>query len=180
MHDPEERLVSPPVRLLAPPRPSRGPPQRLLMVFATRIGRRTLVEDHHHVRAEVLLNPRRQLGGGHERRAVVYGRELHPLFRDTPRLGQREDLVAARVCEDRAFPAHEGVKPPGLPQIFGGESLDGSLRPYRHEGWRLYPSARCTQDAGARFTVTRVHLYGDGGAYRCRPPSRRSIASPKE
>ena len=35
------------------------------------------------------------------------------LFRDTPRLGQREDLVAARVGEDRALPAH-GVKPTSL------------------------------------------------------------------
>ena len=35
-------------------------------------------------------------------------------------------------------------------------------------------------DARARLAVTGEHLYGDGGAYRCRPPSRRSIASPKE
>jgi hypothetical protein len=69
---------------------------------------------------------------------------------------------------------------PDLSQVCRGESLDGSLRAYRHEGWRLHLPAQRTQDASARLTVTSVYLYGDGGAYRCRPPSRRSIASPKE
>ena len=36
------------------------------------------------------------------------------------------------------------------------------------------------QDARARLAVAGDHLYGDGRAYRRRPPSRRSIASPKE
>src|SRR5829696_5200728 len=69
---------------------------------------------------------------------------------------------------------------PNLPQVLRGESLDGSLRAYRHEGWRLHLPTRSTQDAGARLTVPCVYLYGDGESYRCLPPSRRSMASPNE
>src|SRR5918997_4008598 len=59
LHDTEERLISPPVRLLAPQRPSPGPPQRLFVILPASICRRTLVEDHRHIRAEVLLNTSR-------------------------------------------------------------------------------------------------------------------------
>src|ERR671921_1378886 len=100
LHDPEEGLISPPVRLLRPPRPSPGAPQRLLVVFAARMSRRTLVEDHRHIRAEILLNPRSQLWGERMLRSVVHRRELHPLLRDASRLGKREDLVTARVGKD--------------------------------------------------------------------------------
>src|SRR5918995_317998 len=135
LHDPEEGLISPPVRLLRPQRPSPGAPQRLLVVFAARIGRRTLVEDHCHVRS-------------------------------------RPQVEMIRV------PKHDAG--PRLPQVARRESLDGALRPYRHEGWRLHQPARRNQDARPRLAVTGMYLYGDGGAHRRRPPSRRSIASPKE
>src|SRR5215217_5888383 len=204
LHDPEERLHPPPMRLLAPPRPPRRPPERVLVILTIRVCWRALVEDHRYVRSQILLYPRRQLRSKDVRRAVVDGGELDPLLRDASRLGQREDLVAARVGEDRTFPTHEGVKPaclfdeararppiemirvpehdpgPGLPQVPRREPFDRTLRPHGHECWCLHRPARRTQDASARLAVAGDDLYGDRRAYRCRTPPRRSIASPNE
>src|SRR5918998_2180863 len=57
LHDAEERLIVPPVRLLAARGPPGSPPQRLAMVLAARVRGRALVEDHGDVRPEVLLHP---------------------------------------------------------------------------------------------------------------------------
>jgi hypothetical protein len=77
-----------------------------------------------------------------------------------------------------SVPEHDAG--PDLAQVPWREPLDRALGPDGHEDWRLNGPARRVEDAGARLAVTGDHLYGDGLPYLRRPPSRRSIASPKE
>src|SRR5215210_5479966 len=118
LHDPEQCLIRPPVRLFATPGPPRRPPQGLLVVFAAGVSGRTLIQNHRDVRPEFLLYLRDQFRREGVERAVVDGGELDAFLRDAARPRQREDLVAARVGEHRAVPPRERVQPAGLPDEF--------------------------------------------------------------
>src|SRR5215210_3656617 len=204
LHDAEQRLIGPPVRRFAPPRPPRRPPQRLLVVLAARVGGRALVQDHRDIRPKALLNLRDQLRCEGVPRAVVDGGELDALLRDPARFRQGEDLVAARVGKHRPVPTGERVKAARLPyevsagpqvevvgvaehdagpygvQLPRRQPLDRTLGPHGHESRRLDRAVRRPQDPGPRLAVACHDLYGDRSPYRPLPPLRISIASPNE
>src|SRR5215218_3199336 len=60
LHDPEQCLVRPPVRLFAPPGPARRSPQGLFVVLAAGVSRRTLIQDHRDICPKFLLYLRDQ------------------------------------------------------------------------------------------------------------------------
>src|SRR5690606_13107985 len=72
--------------------------------------RRALVEDHHDVAAQHLLDVHRLLGAEEHLRAVGGRGEGHAGLGDLAAVGQREHLEAARVGEDRPVPAREAVQ----------------------------------------------------------------------
>ena len=110
------------------------------------------------------------------------------------RVAEREDLEAARIGQDRAVPAGEGVQPAELgdhvvagpevqvvgvaeddlradrAQLVRVEALDRPLRADRHERGRPHFAVRGAKDPGAGGAVGG----GDLEAHRI------SIASPKE
>src|SRR4051795_5448717 len=103
--------------------------------------RRALVEGERNVRAECGLDAHRLLRAEKAIRTIKQRLECHPPLGDldlgasrlvaTPPLdlvgdatmGQREDLEAAGVRDDRPLPAHETVQPPSLGDLLlaGGE-----------------------------------------------------------
>src|SRR5690606_34727373 len=94
-------------------------------------------------------------------RAVDMRLERNTLLGELPQLGQRHDLEAAAVGENRSLPVHEIMQPPQyrnafrarpqhqvigiakqdvracLPNLFGIHGLDGAGRAHRHEGGRV-------------------------------------------
>lgn len=70
-----------------------------------RIG--TFVKRHDDVRAEILLNLNRFLGGEAMRRAVDVTLEGHAIFVDLAGLRERKDLKATRIRQHGAMPLHE-------------------------------------------------------------------------
>ena len=158
--------------------PERRPAHRLLELRPRDAGGRADVEAHRDVRAEPLLDARRQLGREALRRAVVDRAERDAVVVGREqRVAQREDLEAAGVGEDRAVPAHEAVQAAELGdqllaraevevvrvaehdlgaervQLVRVDGLHGRLRPDRHEGGRPHLAVRGAQDAGARGAV---------------------------
>ncbi len=138
---------------------------------AREVGRQHLVEAHGDVRAEGGLDLRGELGREARRRAVVDRAEGDAFVVDRgDRVAQREDLVAARIGQDRAVPAHEAVEPAELgdqlvagpeeevvgvaeddvraerPHLVGVERLDRRLRPDRHERRRRDVAVRGAED----------------------------------
>ena len=91
-----------------------GPAQRQLhgALGLLLLGRQldALVELHLDVGAEQALDLDRALRRQHVRRAVDVRLEAHALLAHLADLGQRHDLEAAAVGEDRPVPAHEGVQ----------------------------------------------------------------------
>ena len=91
--------------------------------------------------------------------------ESDPVIVHVAQSGEAEHLVATRICENRAVPAHERVQTMHLLkqvktrpevkmvriaehhlcslllQFFGGLRLDRAIRPDGHEKWRLYLAA---------------------------------------
>ena len=204
LHDAEQRLIGPPMRLFATRGPARRPPQGLFVVLTVGVSGRALVQNHRDVSPELLLYLRDQLGCEGVERAVVDGGELDALLRDASRPGQGEHLVATRVGEHRAVPPRERVQPTGLPheirarpqvevvgiaehdarsnrpQVTRRKPLDRPLRPHGHEGRRLDLAVWCSQYASPRLAVARDDLYGYRRPYRRLPPFRINIASPNE
>ncbi len=70
-----------------------------------------LVEHHHDVRTEILLDPHRQLRREKAARAVEVRAERDALRRERAQLAEAEDLEAPAVGEDRAVPVHEAMEP---------------------------------------------------------------------
>ena len=125
---------------------------------------RAVVEAHHDVRAEGLLDLDGPLGAQEMPRAVDVGLEVDPLLRDPPQGAQAEDLEPAAVGEDGPVPVHEPVKPPvladqlvprpqvevvgvaqddlgaGLLEPLRRHGLHGSLGPHGHEDGRAHLS----------------------------------------
>ncbi len=109
--------------------------------------------------------------------AVDVGLERHAVFVELPELGERHDLEAAGIGQDRPRPIHELMQAaqrrdplgtwPKHQMIGVGEHnvgaevfdrlrmhrLDGRGRPYRHEGWRADLTARRRDHPRARIAV---------------------------
>ena len=75
-----------------------------------RVARRALVEGHRDVGAQVLLDLHRALGREQVLAAVDVAPEAHALLVELAQRGEREDLVAAAVGEERPVPAGEAVE----------------------------------------------------------------------
>ena len=132
--------------------------------------------------AEQALDLHRALGRQHVARAVDVRGKAHALLAHLADLRQRHDLEAARVGEDRPFPAHEGVQAAeprhalragAQHQVVGVgeddvgarlfhlvevERLDRAGSADRHEGRRAHDAARRRQRAEARRAVLALHL----------------------
>ena len=97
LHDPEEA----PARAMLVPempaalRPARGARQGLLVVLARRLRRRTFVEGHQHVAAELHLDLGRPLRRERLAAAVEVAAEHRSLLGDLALLRQRVDLETA-------------------------------------------------------------------------------------
>ena len=127
------------------------------------------------------------------------GVELDALLADLAQLGERKDLKAAAVGEDRAVPGHEAVQAAqGLDQLVAGSdvqmigvgeldlaadgfeigrrecALDGALGADVHKDGRLHAAVRRIENAApCAALLFKKLIHG-------RPPYRISIASPKE
>ena len=127
------------------------------------------------------------------------GVELDSFLADLAELGEREDLKAAAVGEDRSVPGHEAMQAAhGLDQLISGSdvqvisvgqldlaadgfeigrgerALDGALGADIHKDRRLYAAVRRVKDAAPRAAFLFEKLIHG------RPPYRISIASPNE
>ena len=127
------------------------------------------------------------------------GVELDALLTDLAELGERKDLKAAAVGEDRAVPGHEAVETAQrLDQLVAGSdvqvigvgkldltadgfeigsrerALDGALGADVHEDGRLHAAVRRVENAASCAALLFEKLIHG------RPPYRISIASPKE
>ncbi len=128
--------------------------------------------------------------------AVDMGLEGDAAVVDAPQLGQRHDLIAAAVGEDRLVPMHEAVQAAelgdalragpehqmvgigeqdvgaGSRHVLGEHGLDRGAGADRHEGWRAHDPARRHDGAGPRAAVARLDREGEGSAMaphsRCR------------
>ena len=87
-----------------------GAHQRLLVVTPIQ-WRRTLVQHHGDVRPQCLLDRHHLLRREAVGAAVEVAAKGDALRVHFPLVGQAEDLVAARIGEQRAIPAHKGVQP---------------------------------------------------------------------
>ena len=187
-----------------------GSLHRALRVVALDVEGRALVEGERDVRAELGLHVHRGLRPHEPLAAVEVGAEPHPLLldREDPRgalvaaaldlLGygpvtHREDLVAARIGDDRALPAHELVQPAQLGDQVGAgldeqvervaqhhvvaelghlggvQRLDGRRRRERDEGRRANVAVRRVDQACTRVAVARA----DGQGRHAGEPTRR-------
>ena len=122
------------------------------------------VELHRDVRAEkVGLDLDGAFGRQEVRRAVDVRAELDALLLHLAQVGEREDLIAAAVGEDRMRPAHEAVQaaeamhPLGRGpqhQVVGVAEDDvGSCRPHLVEIERLHRAGRAHRHEGGRCDV---------------------------
>ena len=124
----------------------------------------TLVQGHDDIRTQVPLDLHAALGAQELGGAVEVALELDPLLGNLAQGGQGEDLKAPGIGEDRAVPAHEGVKPPhagdepvpgtetevigvaqdhlgaDLGELGRSNPLDGALGPHGHEGGSEHPA----------------------------------------
>ena len=91
-------------------RPGEGEVEALVGIGVAAGMRRAFVEKHDDVRAEVALDFHRGLGADEGWGAVEVILETHALGGDFAELREGENLVAAAVRKDRAFPAHEAVE----------------------------------------------------------------------
>ena len=115
--------------------------------------RRALVELHGDVGAEILLDAHVVLGRPEVLGAVEDGAELDAVVGELERVGEAEDLEAARVGEDGAVPVHERVQAAGVAHdVSAGAQVRGG------RCWRAAPARRCRPSCGVvtPLTVARV------------------------
>ena len=113
LNDAEDHLAVGVRRVLRGLRPAQGLLDRLLGPLALAGVGQAFVEDHRDVRADDALHLHRLLRPEEELVAVDMGVEAAPFLGDFAHPGERKDLEAARIGEDRPVPAHEAVKPAG-------------------------------------------------------------------
>src|SRR5699024_10788120 len=91
-------------------RPSGRTLYRIIHIFVFRRMWRTLIERHHDVRIEVMLDVHRPFRALEQFGAVQVASETHALLLDLPSVAQAEYLEAAGVRQDRPVPVHESMK----------------------------------------------------------------------
>ena len=179
----------------------RRPHSRAVDSSADHLGwgrqRRTHVEHHLDVGAQLLLHGHRALGGEPVGRAVVGRAEGDAVVVDLRR--EREDLVPAGICEEVAAPRHEAVETAETGDHVGTraehqvvgvgeddlraevlevgrrERAHGAPGADRHEAGRAKGASRRRDGARARLAVGGDDL--DPKGHRVLPTS---MASPKE
>ena len=148
-----------------------------------------MVEGHDHVGAEPPLDPGHPLRGEPVRAPVDVAAKGRAVVVDRARGGEREDLVAAGVGQDRAAPAHEvthsaaalddlvagaQVEVVGVGQqkrrshagqLVGREALHGAQRPDRHEHRSLDYILPHEEPPGAGRALDRVELEADAPSH---------------
>ncbi len=188
LDDPEDRLALGPLALVpleAAVEPAVGALGRAGGVVAVGVEGRALVEDEGDVGAERRLHLHRDLGRDEELGAVAVGAEAGALLGDLdrravlapgpaasldlvgdPAVGEREDLEAAGVGDQRPLPAHEPVQPPGRgdplgprgdEQVVGvarGSAGSRARRPRRFE--TAHRSLGRQRDEGRRLRPARA------------------------
>ena len=182
LHDAEERLgrITPRVEAACRPtvREVQGRPRR----GAVGHGAHTVVEHHHDVAADGHLRLDGELGAQPHRPPVDVALEEGPLLGHLTRVGQREDLVAARVGQHRAGPAHEPVnaahppkdlRPRAEQEVVGVGEKDlrpgrderlrrlrphRGLRPHRHEEGRLDGTVKRLERRGPRLRAAGLRV----------------------
>ncbi len=171
--------------LLRALRPAERKLHRRFGLVMGRGKRRAFIEHHLDVGTEQALHLdgalRRQRHAG----AVEMGLEGDAVFVELSQLGQRHDLIAAGIGEDRAVPVHETMQSPelgdalgagaehqmigvgendvgaGLAHVLGEHGLHRRAGADRHEGRRADGPTRCRDLAGpccaiaSLFTVKR-------------------------
>ena len=150
-------------------------------VFGGRI-RGALVEDHHDVRIEHLLDLHALLGTEEHPGAVGGRGKGHALLGDLASMGQREHLETTGVGQDRSIPAAEAVQPAVVgddvqagaqvqvegvaeddlgaqrPHLVRQDALDRAIGPHRHEGRRFHRATREGQAATAGTAIAGLEL----------------------
>ena len=170
------------VRIARPPRPAQAQLHRAPgHLLAGRV-RGALVEDHHHVRIEHLLDLHALLRTQEHPGAVGGRGEGHALLGDLAPVRQREHLEATGVGQDRAIPAGEAVQAAmgadhlqaraqvqveGVAQddlraqgadLVGQHALDRAIGAHRHEGRGLHRATREFQAATAGGAIGTQEL----------------------
>ena len=84
--------------------PTVGAVHRLRGVLAVCRARTALVERHHDIGTDKTLGIHHGLWGKEQFAAINMARETHALFRHLADVGQREDLVTARIGQNGACP----------------------------------------------------------------------------
>ena len=146
----------------APVQPPGRARHRFLYIISLRVAGWAFVEGHGDGGCQMGLDPHALLGSHKDPRSVDMGVERDALLLDLAKVGQREDLKAARIREDGLVPAHEAVEAAEFvdrlipwpyvkvigvaerhlrvdaPQVVRGQAaLDGSRRRDVHEDGRL-------------------------------------------
>ena len=168
--------------LPAPGQPLERAPVRRLGLLASDAPRCALVERHHDIGSQRPLDVHHSLGCEEMTGPVDVAPEDHTVVPDLVAVCEREDLVAARVGEDRPIPAHEFVDSAqlldqfmprtqvkvvgvgedhgrsGALDLLGRNAFDGAAGAHGHEDGRLHLSVGCGKRAGAGGTVGGVEV----------------------
>ena len=160
--------------------------------------RRALIENHHHVRAQILLHTHARFRRQLDPIAVDRRSEDDALFADFSEIPQAEHLESTAVGQDRPLPLHEAMQATQVPyrtiaraehqmegvaeqdlgtnsfQIFRRHGLDRAVGPTGHE------------HRGLHHAMPRRQLTAPGSTIRCQdlkahdeqPRRFRNMASP--
>ncbi len=139
-----------------------------------RTGEHGLIEGHRDVRAERLLDRRRQFRGEPVERTVEVAPKGDPVVIHDPQIAERDDLEPTRIGQDRPVPVHEPMETaeprdplvPGAqvevvrvgqddrrargPQVIRCQCLDRGVRAHGHELRCLHDPMGQGQPAGPR------------------------------
>ncbi len=112
LHDSKEPLIFAGVSSFRPVRPAGSALGRLENLFARGRERRTLVEGHNDVGAELHLNFDRSLRREFQPRPVQMASEHNAFFTALPERGQTHDLISPAVGQEGPGETGETVKAP--------------------------------------------------------------------
>ena len=135
--------------------------------------RRAFIQHHSDIAPQRGLDFHGDLRANEGRRAIEMILELNAVLRDLAQLGERENLVASAVGQERSVPVHEAMQTAKMPhylhpwpnekvvgvpendlrlklaQLARAHAFHRALRPDRHEGRRL-DRAVCRREAARR------------------------------
>ena len=136
--------------------------------------------------------------------AVKMRLEHHSVFVEHPQLGERHDLKAARIGQNRLVPVHEPMQPAETVNHFGAgpehqmigitqqdlragrrdglrrHCLDGALSAHRHECRCIDDTMSRRQLAASSRAVGRAYLKAESVFAHCAVSRNSSVASPYE